>query len=223
MTARSRRRAGAPPERKEKGHGVEPTPLPDDGREIVAPANRAAFRAWLAANHARSDSIWLVHDKDARRRGGLTYAEAVEEALCFGWIDSVVRRRDARHYLQLFSPRKRRSAWSKINKARVERLATEGRMAPPGLAKVEAAKVDGSWTLLDGVEQLVIPPELGRALGARPVARRHFEAFPASVKKALFYWVVSAKRPETREKRIATIVDKAAENVRAMFDRPAKR
>jgi uncharacterized protein YdeI (YjbR/CyaY-like superfamily) len=140
----------------------------------------------------------------------VTYEEALQEALCFGWIDSTVGRIDDERYKQKYTPRNARSVWSSSNKARVAKLIAEGRMAPPGLAKVEAAKRDGSWESLSDVERIgraaELPSDLLEALSAEPRAKALFEARPPSERKLWVYWVLSAKRPETRARRIAQTV-----------------
>lgn len=176
--------------------------------------DRAAWRAWLEANHATSPGIWLVFDKKSAGRERLAYGDAVEEALCFGWIDSVMNPLDDRRYLQLFTPRKARSNWSRLNKTRVERLTAEGLMMPAGLAAVEQAKRTGTWTALDAVEALTLPPEFERALAANATARRTFETFSPSVRKMYLYWITGARREETRAKRIAESVSLIAKGVR---------
>jgi uncharacterized protein YdeI (YjbR/CyaY-like superfamily) len=182
------------------------------GLEVVEVPDRDAWRAWLAANHDTSPGVWLViHKKNSNGRSQ-SYDEAVEEALAFGWIDSTANRYDEDRYLLLVTPRKPGSGWAASNKARVERLVAEGRMAEPGLAKVESAKRDGSWSSLDDVEALVVADDLAAALDANPAARRNFDAFSDSVKKLVLYRVYSAKRPETRAKRIDEAVRLAAEN-----------
>jgi uncharacterized protein YdeI (YjbR/CyaY-like superfamily) len=175
------------------------------------PASREEWRAWLTENHAASTGAWLVYPKKASGLPGPSYEEAVEEALCFGWIDSRVRPLDDRRRLQWFSPRRPGSTWSALNKARVARLVAAGLMAPAGLAKVEAAKADGSWEILDKVEALELPEDLSAALAATPAAEAGFAGLAASIRKPLLYWVLSAKRPATRGRRIAALVEAAAE------------
>ncbi|MDF1505582.1 YdeI/OmpD-associated family protein [Roseisolibacter sp. H3M3-2] len=182
---------------------------------IVTCDTRAEWRAWLAAHHGQSDTIWLAYPKKGAGLGDLTYDALVEEALCYGWIDSVARGGDARRSVIRMSPRKARSGWSATNKARVERLARDGRMTPAGTARVEAAKADGSWGLLDAAEALAVPPDLEEALAANAEARAHFAAFPPGVRKRILTWVTTAKRPETRARRVAETVALAARNVRA--------
>lgn len=183
--------------------------------EEVQPKTRAEWRRWLAKHHDSAPGVWFVGWKKASGKTSPTYDEQVEEALCFGWIDSRLRPIDADRAALLFTPRRARSAWAGTNKARVERLIAEGRMQPAGLARVEAAKRDGSWDLLTAVEAMVEPDDLVAALAGNRDARRHWDAFPPSVRRQLLFWIVSAKRAETRAKRIAETVTLAAQNVRA--------
>jgi uncharacterized protein YdeI (YjbR/CyaY-like superfamily) len=184
------------------------------------PANRAEWRAWLEQHHGRAQGVWLVTYKKAAGKPRLEYEEMVEEALCFGWVDSKGGKLDGERTMLYFAPRKAGSGWSRPNKERVERLTAAGLMAPAGLAKVEAAKVDGSWAALDAVEALEIPPDLARALDAHPDARRHFEAFPRSAKRGILEWIANAKRPETRAARVEETARLAAQNIRANQWRP---
>ena len=156
--------------------------------------DRAAWRAWLEANHAARAGSGSV----SWRRGQgprVEYEDAVEEALCFGWIDSQGGNLDEARSRQYFAPRKPTSGWAATNKARVERLIADGRMAPAGLAAIERAKANGSWTLLDDVEQGIVPDDLAAALADHPPAAASFEAFPKSAKRAMLAWVAQAKRP----------------------------
>ncbi len=148
-------------------------------------------------------------------RVGLDYEVAVEEALCFGWVDSTGGRVDDERGKLYFAPRKVRSAWAATNKARVERLIADGRMAPAGLAAIERAKANGSWEVLDGPERLEVPADLSTALDARPPAAANFAAFPPSARKMLLAWIAVAQRPETRAARIAATAESAARNERA--------
>jgi uncharacterized protein YdeI (YjbR/CyaY-like superfamily) len=176
--------------------------------------DRAAWRAWLEANHATAAGVWLV----GWRRGHgprVEYEDAVEEALCFGWIDSQGGNIDERRSRQYYAPRKPTSGWAATNKARVERLIADGRMTPAGLAAIERAKANGSWTLLDAVEQGIVPDDLAAALARRPPAAANFEAFPKSARRAMLAWVAQAKRPETRAERVRQIAERAALNERA--------
>lgn len=179
-------------------------------------ADRAALRAWLTAHHADHGPIWLVYDKkSAAGPRALSYDDIVEEALCFGWIDSVSGSVDAKRSRLYFSPRKPGSVWSALNKKRIASLLARGLMTPAGQAKIDAARLDGSWTTLDAAEALRVPPDLARALKAKPAAKKHFDAFPPGVRKQILAWVLTAKRPETRTDRIAQTVKLAARNIRA--------
>jgi uncharacterized protein YdeI (YjbR/CyaY-like superfamily) len=190
--------------------------------EIVAPKDRAAWRRWLQRHHERPDGVWLLIRKKGSVRPGVTYDEAVEEALCFGWIDSTTNRHDDDHFRQRFAPRKRGSTWSASNKARVERLIAEGLMTPAGSAKIDAAKADGSWNALDGLEDLSLPDDLAEALDANPPAREHFESFPPGTRKQILFWIRNAKRVQTRATRVARTAEAAARNVRVSDWRPGE-
>lgn len=181
----------------------------------IHPLNCAEWRAWLAANHTRPDGVCLISYKQATGLPHLTYDEAVEEALCFGWVDSKSSRLDDERTMLWMAPRRPGSNWSHSNKERVACLLAAGLMTPAGLAKVEAAQRDGSWSALDAVEDLFIPPDLDAALDENPPARTHFEAFPRSVKRSILAWLASAKRPATRAQRIAETATLAAQNIRA--------
>jgi uncharacterized protein YdeI (YjbR/CyaY-like superfamily) len=189
--------------------------MPDAPENSIHPLTRAEWRAWLAAHHDRPTGVWLVSYKKATGKSQFDYNDAVEEALCFGWIDSKPNALDEERSLLWFAPRKASTGWSKPNKERVERLIAAGLMAAAGLAKVEAAQQDGSWTALDQIEALVIPPDLARALAAYPPAAQYFEVFPRSVKRGILEWIATAKKPETRAKRIAETAELAADNRRA--------
>jgi len=183
--------------------------------------SRRAWRTWLARNHDRSKGIWLVYYKKGSGKRSVTYEEALQEALCFGWIDSTVNRVDEERYKQKYTPRSERSVWSASNKARVERLIAEGLMATAGLAKVEAAKRNGSWHKLDDVERIgrgaEVPDDLAIALAEAPRAREAFDKRPPSEKKLWGYWVLSAKRPETRARRVAETVNRVLAGRRPGF------
>ncbi|RJQ55997.1 MAG: hypothetical protein C4521_01375 [Actinobacteria bacterium] len=185
-----------------------------DGRETIEPASREEWREWLKRNHQTSRGVWLIYKKKTSAGPGPRYEEVVEEAVAFGWIDSRVNSLDAERVKQLFTPRKPGSAWSPSNKRRVELLLARGLMAPAGMRAVDAARANGSWTALDDVENLVVPSDLSKALVADGKAQRHFDAFSDSAKKMILFWIQSAKRPETRAKRIEETVRAAAENRR---------
>ena len=184
-----------------------------DERPRLEIRSRAEWRAWLAEQHTESDGVWLVTFKKGRGPY-VAYGELVEEALCFGWIDSKALGVDADRTSLLMSPRRPQSGWSRPNKERLERLTAAGLMAPAGRAAVALAKDNGSWTALDDIENLVEPPDLAAALDASPQARRNWEAFPPSARKLRLLALASAKRPQTRAKRIADTVAKAAANER---------
>lgn len=155
-----------------------------------------------------------MFDKAAKNRGRLPYADAVEEALCFGWIDAVIRPIDAHHYMQWYCPRKPKSTWSKVNKGRVEKLVAAGLMTPAGLAKIELAKANGQWEHLDAVEALTVPDDFATALAAVKGAREHFDSLSPSGRKILLYNLHNAKRPETRAAKLAQAVECCARRER---------
>lgn len=167
----------------------------------------ADWRAWLERNHAREKEIWLVYYKRAAGKASVTHEEALDEALCYGWIDSIVSRLDSERYMQKWTPRKADSVWSAANKARIEKLAAEGRLAAPGKAKVAAARRNGSWNKLSDIDQIGRPPEIPKdiraALAENPAVREIFDRLAPSQKKLWAWWIISAKRPETRTRRIA--------------------
>jgi uncharacterized protein YdeI (YjbR/CyaY-like superfamily) len=186
-----------------------------DDLEWFAAETREQWRAWLADNHASAPGVWLVTWKKAAGRPILSYDESVEEALAWGWIDSKGMGIDAERSRLVFTPRKAGSGWSRPNKERIARLEASGLMRPAGQALIDAAKVDGSWTLLDDVEDLIVPPDLAEAFAARPGSREAWDAFTVSPRKQMLLWLVTAKRPETRASRIEQIADAAAEGRRA--------
>jgi uncharacterized protein YdeI (YjbR/CyaY-like superfamily) len=188
-----------------------------EDHEHVHLETRAEWRAWLAANHAEAPGVWLVSWKRATGRPVVGYDACVEEALCFGWIDGLTHSLGDGRRAILVTPRRKGSAWARSNKDRVDRLISEGRMTDAGLAVIDRAMADGSWSALDAAESLTEPHELSAALDANPEARPQWDAFPKSPKRALIYWVTSAKRPETRARRVALIVSEAAEGRRANF------
>ncbi len=188
---------------------------PTAPQNSVHPASRDQWRAWLQTNHTRSEGVWLVSYKKATGKPRVEYDEAVEEALCFGWIDSKPRRLDDERSMLWFAPRQPGGGWSAPNKARVARLIAAGLMTEAGLAKVQAAQADGSWSVLDAVETLEAPRDLAEPLAAHPAAQQHWDAFPRSVKRGILEWIADARRPETRARRIEETVALAAENRRA--------
>jgi uncharacterized protein YdeI (YjbR/CyaY-like superfamily) len=190
-----------------------------DGRPFVHPKSRSGWRLWLSRNHARSSGVWLAAYRKETGKPRVEYADAVEEALAFGWIDSKSNRLDHERTLLWMSPRKPTSGWSKSNKERIERLERLGLMTDAGRAVVDAAKRSGSWTALDAIEALEEPEDLAAALEASPAARTNFDAFPPSSKKIILSWIATAKRQETRRKRVDETVRLAARNIRANHPR----
>jgi len=186
-----------------------------DDAPWVEADDRATWRAWLEANHATASGAWLVTWRPRSGRVGLDYEAAIEEALCFGWVDSTGGRVDDDRGKLYFAPRKPRSGWAATNKSRVERLIAAGRMAPAGLAAIERARANGSWEVLDSVERLEVPDDLAVALAASPPAAANFAAFPPSARKMLLGWIATAIRPETRVSRVAQVAEAAARNERA--------
>ena len=188
---------------------IEPPP------NSVQCETRSEWRDWLSDNYARREGVWLITYKKAAGKPLLSYDAAVEEALCWGWIDSKGRKLDDERTMLWYAPRNKGTGWSKPNKERIERAIAAGQMAPSGLAKIEAAKQDGSWNALDAVERLEIPPDLPTALAEIADAAANFDAFPRSAKRGILEWISSAKTAETRAKRIAETARLAGENIRA--------
>ncbi|MDX2257674.1 MAG: YdeI/OmpD-associated family protein [Hyphomicrobiaceae bacterium] len=186
-------------------------------------ASQSEWRAWLEAHHTQPESIWLVTYKKTSTGPHVPYAAIVEEALCFGWIDSLPRKLDQERTMLLLSPRKRGSGWSKLNKARAERLIAEGRMTEPGLAAIAAARADGSWDRLDAVDRLAIPEDLAAALAQLPGARETFDCFPPSTRRGILEWIAQARRAQTRAARITDTARKAALGIRANTPRQPRR
>lgn len=182
--------------------------------------SQAAWRQWLAENHAAEKNVWLKIYKKTSPTPSVYYSEAVNEALCFGWIDSAAKKGDGDYYLQFFARRNPKSNWSAVNKAKVERLVQSGLIADAGQAMIDLAKRTGTWTALDNVENLINPPDLQVYLEANPIAKAHFDAFPRSVKRGILEWLLNAKTQDTRIKRITEIVTLAERNERANQYKP---
>jgi uncharacterized protein YdeI (YjbR/CyaY-like superfamily) len=185
---------------------------------LVHVTSRAGWRHWLEAHHETSAGVWAVTVRKGALAPGEAYVSAIdlnEECLCFGWIDSKPGRIDARHTALLCTPRRPGSGWSRVNKDRLDRLLAQGLVAPAGLAAIEQARRDGSWTRLDEVDLLTMPADLALALDALPHARAHFAAFPKSARRGILEWIGSAKTPATRAKRVAETARLAQDNVRA--------
>lgn len=173
------------------------------------------WRDWLLAHHDTEAGAWLVSWKSPTGRPSVKYELAVEEALCVGWIDSAGRTLDDERRALWFTRRKPGSGWARTNKERIVRLEAEGRMLPAGRAVIDAAKADGSWTLLDDVENLIVPDDLAAAFERYPGSRQNFDAFPPSARRAILEWIVQAKRETTRTARLEESARLAAQNVRA--------
>lgn len=182
--------------------------------EDVYARDRDAWRAWLRLHHASRKAVWLVFYKKGSGQASVDYEDAVEEALCFGWVDSKVRAMDDDRYRQYFSVRKPDSTWSKSNKERIAKLIRAGLMEESGLRAVAVAKENGSWDFLDDIEEGIVPDDLAEALGARKGAREHFDGSAPSLRRAMLFWVKSAKRPATRRKRVDEISAAAAKGER---------
>lgn len=178
----------------------------------IHPETRAEWRDWLEVHHDHCAGVWVIQWRTVTGRRRLSYDELVEEALCFGWIDSMMKKLDDERSMITMTPRRPTSGWSRSNKDRVERLLVEGRMAEAGLRTVEAAKKNGSWEALDDVDAMIVPDDLAAALATQERARLHFEGFTPSRKKMILHWIKSAKRAETRARRIAETVRLAADN-----------
>jgi len=182
--------------------------------ETFCPKSRADWREWLEKNHRLEQAVWLVFYRKKSANYNLSWSESVDEAICFGWIDSTKRTIDSEKYKQYFSKRKAKSNWSKINKQKVEDLITQGLMEKEGYISIETAKENGSWTILDAVEELVIPEDLKKELACHESSSEFFDSLSKSAKKVLLHWVLSAKRPETRQKRILEIAESASVNLK---------
>ena len=180
----------------------------------VEVTSREAWRGWLTANHETQRGCWCVTYKKTGGGPYVPYDDLVEEAIAHGWVDSQARALDAERSQLLMTPRKPKSGWSRPNKERVKKLLAAGLMTPAGRAAIDIAKENGSWSALDDVENLVEPPELKQALDADPDARRHWDAFPRSAKRAALEWISTAKRDETRARRIAETARLSALNER---------
>jgi uncharacterized protein YdeI (YjbR/CyaY-like superfamily) len=178
--------------------------------------SRAQWRAWLASNHDSVPGVWLCSWRGAVDQSACPYPDAVEEAICFGWIDSTVNILDDDRGLQLMTPRKPKSGWTRLNRQRVAALEAQGRMTDAGRRAVEIAKANGWWTIYDVVEDLREPADLTEALNASPAARTAWDGFPPSARKQMLWWVVTAARPQTRADRIASIVAEAQLGRRAI-------
>lgn len=179
-------------------------------RKRFEPNNATEWHTWLTKNHQTEEAIWLIYRKKSHPQPNLTYTEALDEALCFGWIDSLTRRIDDERAEQYFARRKAKSVWSQINKKKVEALVASGRMHPSGLSVIESAKANGSWAILDEASSAVLPPDVESVLSANPAKRSLFDALSPSARRIALERIVTAKKPETRKKRIAAMLDQIA-------------
>lgn len=181
----------------------------------------AAWHTWLAQRHATQQGVWLVMYKKQSATPSIYYPEAVDEALCWGWIDSKPNKRDDESYYQFFSPRQPKSNWSRVNKEKVDRLSAQQRIQAAGWAMIELAKQTGTWTALDDVENLLLPPDLQTAFAHNDTAYQHWQAFSRSARRGILEWLLQAKTPATRQKRIGEIVGLAQQNQKAnQYQRP---
>ncbi|MGB1004086.1 MAG: YdeI/OmpD-associated family protein [Salibacteraceae bacterium] len=178
------------------------------------PQNQEDWRKWLELNHEKESAIWVVFFKKKSPKHNLSWSDSVDEALCFGWIDSTKKTMDNERFKQYFSKRKAKSNWSKVNKDKVKTLIEKGLMKEAGYKSIEVAKENGSWTILDGVEALIIPQDLKKELANFNGAEEYFGRLSKSAKKILLHWVLSAKRIETRKKRILEIAENASNKMK---------
>ncbi|NOQ73900.1 MAG: hypothetical protein GQ574_17970 [Crocinitomix sp.] len=182
--------------------------------EDFCPSDKREWRKWLELNHQKKEAVWLIFYKKKSPNYNLSWSESVDEALCFGWIDSTKKTIDTEKYIQYFSKRKAKSNWSKINKDKVQTLIEQELMKEDGYKSIEIAKKNGSWTFLDEVEALIVPEDLKAEFINFKGAMEHFDSLSNSAKKILLYWIVSAKRTETRQKRIIEVAENAGENLK---------
>ena len=182
--------------------------------EEYCPVDAKDWRKWLELNHKKKDAVWLIFYKKKSPKYNLSWSESVDEALCFGWIDSTKKTIDTETYKQYFCKRKAKSNWSKVNKEKVKNLIDQGLMREAGYKSIEIAKENGSWTILDGVEELLIPEDLKEEFAKFEGSIEYFDSLNKSSKKGLLYWVDSAKREETRRKRILEIAENASKNLK---------
>lgn len=186
---------------------VEADGLPENA---ICPPTRAAWRRWLAKHHTRPNGVWWVYYKKHTGKQRYSYEDMVEEALCFGWIDGLAKSVDADRAMLWLSPRKPKSVWSQPNKIRLERVLAAGLMQPAGQAAIDRAKANGSWSSMDAIDRMDVPPDLAKALTSARGATANFAAWSKTMKKGMLAWVLQAKRPETRARRVADVVARAS-------------
>ena len=182
--------------------------------ETFYPTNRQEWREWLLENHNKKQSIWLVHYNKKSNMPSVSWSDAVDEALCFGWIDSTRKSLEIDKFIQFFTKRKPTSVWSTINKEKIERLKQEGLLMPAGLESISIAQQNGTWNILDDVEELEISEDLEKEFNTREGSKEYFLSLSKSVKKSMLQWIKLAKRPETRQKRIVELVEHANRKIR---------
>jgi uncharacterized protein YdeI (YjbR/CyaY-like superfamily) len=182
--------------------------------EHFCPTSQKDWRQWLKKNHRSKQSVWLVYYKKKINVASVSYSDAVDEALCFGWIDSKAKPLDDEKFMRFFCKRKPKSVWSKVNKGKVQRLIDDGLMTTAGLQSIETAKLNGSWTILDAVEELKIPKDLYAGFKIQPGSKDYFLSLSKSARKSILQWLMLAKRPETRQKRVLEIVELAAQKMK---------
>jgi uncharacterized protein YdeI (YjbR/CyaY-like superfamily) len=182
--------------------------------ETFCPASQTEWRKWLKKNHHSKQSVWLVCYKKESNKQTITWSGAVDEALCFGWIDSKRIPVNGEKFMQFFSKRKLNGTWSKVNKEKIKQLIDKGFMMKAGFDIIESSKQNGSWTILDEVEKLIIPKDLIKEFKSRKGSKDFFLSLSKSVRKAILQWIVLAKRPETRQKRIIEIAEIASQKLK---------
>ena len=186
-----------------------------DGVATFYAKDAESWRNWLATHHSSYQSVWLIIYKKESGVPSVYYDEAVNEALCFGWVDSKPNKRDDQSYYQFFSRRNPKSNWSAVNKQKIERLTAEGKMSPAGEEMVRLAHESGTWTALEDVDNLIVPPDLQEAFDQNEVAYTNWQNFPPSTRRGILEWIFNAKRAVTRTKRIIETVTLASKNIRA--------
>ena len=201
---------------------AHPLPLASDhpatwkfGYPIYHVETRPQWRSWLEHNHTSTRGVWLCSWRTGTGRPRCPYPEVVEEAICFGWIDSTATLLDDDRGIQLITPRKAKSSWSRLNRQRAADMQERGLMTDAGRAAIDAAKANGWWTISDQVEDLEEPADLATALDQHPQARANWDRFPSSARKQMLWWIISATRPATRASRIEVVVAEAANGRRA--------
>ena len=188
---------------------------PYRNRKVVSAKSRKEWRKWLEKNHQTESSVWLIIFHKRSEVKSVYYDEAVKEAICFGWIDSIANKRDSESKYQLFSRRKPGSKWSRLNRQRSAKMISQGMMTPSGQAVIDRAMKEGTWEALEQVQSAVIPDDLRKLFNKNKTALKNFQAFPPSSKRIILEWILNARQPQTRERRIAQTVELAAKNIKA--------